>query len=160
MHLSTLALTVLTLGLTSTTTASLPPIAYRIPMSPNNARTNPNNPALTWHVSHFDIGCSQGGCVYNFAIQGFSSENTPGFNTTCNGTTEAGDYAPCRNKGVLAQIDPQVDANGNGASNWTVKAQHQWREGAYSEFYALGEKNVTEAQTRFTIPVKEVYGVA
>ncbi|KAL4943496.1 hypothetical protein BDV06DRAFT_221156 [Aspergillus oleicola] len=149
MHfsLSTFALTLLTL--TSTTTA-LPPTAYRIPM--RNAKTDPTNPALSWHVSDFDIGCSMGGCVYNFAIQGFASQNTPGFNTTCNGTTEHGDYVACRNKGVLAQVDPAQDG---GEGNWTVKAEHTWREGAYSAFYAFGEKNVTDEAIRFTIPVKE-----
>ncbi|KAL5051552.1 hypothetical protein BDW71DRAFT_55697 [Aspergillus fruticulosus] len=157
MHLSLSStfttLTLSLLSLTTTTTASLPQSAYRMP-----ARTaDPTNPALTWHVSQFDLGCSPGGCVYSFNILGHASENTPGFNTTCNGTSTQDDYAPCKDKGVLAHIEPAT------YPNWTVSVEHQWREGMFEEYYAFGERNVSVAgnSTRsFTIPVTSVYGVA
>ncbi|KAL3474394.1 hypothetical protein BJX99DRAFT_178248 [Aspergillus californicus] len=128
----------------------VPQSSYRVDL-----RTKPQNPALTWHVSDFDIGCSPGGCVYSFNVLGLASQNTPGFNTTCNGTTAESDYVACRNSGVfLSQVEPA------GYPNWTVKGQHRWREGAYSDYYALGSANVTQHAENFTIPVSEVYGAA
>ncbi|KAL4801493.1 hypothetical protein BDV18DRAFT_149050 [Aspergillus unguis] len=151
MHLSA-SLTTLAVSLLSltSTTGAIPPNAFRV----MDRTSDPTNPALTWHLSHFDIGCSPGGCAYRFNILGHASKNTPGFNTSCNGTTNQDDYAPCKDKGILAQIEPAT------YPNWTVQVQHQWREGMFSEFYALGERNVTGNSTTFTIPVQEVYGVA
>ncbi|RDW90435.1 uncharacterized protein DSM5745_02210 [Aspergillus mulundensis] len=157
MHLtSTLTtLSLALLSLASTTTAKIPQSAYRMPQRERTA--DPTNPALTWHVSHFALGCSPGGCVYSFNILGHASQNTPGFNTTCNGTSTQDDYAPCKDAGILAQIEPAT------YPNWTVSVEHQWREGMFEEFYAFGEKNVSVASNStgtFTIPVGSVYGVA
>ncbi|KAL2832959.1 hypothetical protein BDW59DRAFT_138971 [Aspergillus cavernicola] len=159
MHLrSILPIAVTLLTTASTTTASpalsskgaLPQSAHRVPL-----RADPTNPSLTWHVSAFDIGCSPGGCVYSFNIAGVASQNTPGFNTTCNGTSTEHNYVECKDTGVLSQVVPQ------GYPNWTVQAQHHWREGAYADYYAVGALNITQGTgEKFDIPVAEVYGVA
>lgn len=149
MHLSLAPLALSVLSLTSSA-AAMPRAAFRMP----ERTSNPTNPALLWHVSDFGVGCSPGGCVYGFNIYGVASDNTPGFNTTCNGTSNQDHYAPCQGKGILSQIEP------SSSRNWTVSVQHQWREGMFSEFYAMGEKNVTSNTTMFTIPVQNVYGVA
>ncbi|KAL4876062.1 hypothetical protein BJY04DRAFT_200521 [Aspergillus karnatakaensis] len=157
MHLSVSTLLPLALSLLAASPASASAAASNIPASARripDRTADPTNPALTWHVSGFDVGCSPGGCVYNFNIYGVASPNTPAFNTTCNGTSLEKDYVECKDPGVLSQLVPQQ------YPNWTIKAQHSWREGAWSEYYALGEKNVTSGTKVFTIPVTEVYGVA
>ncbi|CEL00742.1 hypothetical protein ASPCAL00338 [Aspergillus calidoustus] len=151
MHFSSPFSAFLTL-LSATTIATASP--FSLPKTAVRLAADPTNPALTWHVSNFDIGCSPSGCVYSFNIAGAASANTPGFNTTCNGTSVQDDYAACKDKAMLAQIEPAQ------YPNWTVKAQHQWRETEWSHYYAFGERNVTEATRSFTITVGEVYGVA
>ncbi|GAB1204862.1 hypothetical protein BDV32DRAFT_127922 [Aspergillus pseudonomiae] len=111
------------------------------------------SPALSWHVSNFNTGCSPGGCVYNFNITGVASQNTPGFQTHCSGTNVQDDYAFCDDKLVKAKVVSQL------YPVWTVHVQHAWFQGE-AEFYALGHANVTSTQKNFTIPVTEVYGVA
>ncbi|KAL5340715.1 hypothetical protein BJX70DRAFT_360188 [Aspergillus crustosus] len=150
MHLSLTTLLPLALFSSAAAASGIPAAARRIPYR----TADPTNPALTWHVSAFDVGCSPGGCIYNFDIYGVASSNTPAFNTTCNGTSLETDYVECKDPGVLSQLVPQQ------YPNWTIKAQHFWREGAFSEYYALGAKNVTSETSVFTIPVTEVYGVA
>ncbi|KAL2872705.1 uncharacterized protein BJX67DRAFT_340169 [Aspergillus lucknowensis] len=142
----------LTLLTTSSPASSTPTNA--MPKSAVRLATDPSNPALTWYVSSFETGCSPGGCVYSFNIAGVASANTPGFNTTCNGTSVEKDYVECKDKGVLSQLVPAQ------YPNWTVKAQHRWRKGEWEQYYAYGEKNVTAEAENFTIRVGEVYGVA
>ncbi|EAW14056.1 uncharacterized protein ACLA_070890 [Aspergillus clavatus NRRL 1] len=111
------------------------------------------NPALTWHVSDFSTGCSPGGCVYRFNILGIAAPNTPGFNTTCNGTDVQEDYAFCQDKHIKANVIPLP------YPLWKVDAIHAWfKSGA--EFYAEGSANVTSSMENFTIPVTRTYGVA
>ncbi|KNG80868.1 dual specificity phosphatase, catalytic domain protein [Aspergillus nomiae NRRL 13137] len=106
------------------------------------------SPALSWHVSNFNTGCSPGGCVYNFNITGVASQNTPGFQTHCSGTNVQDDYAFCDDKLVKAKVVSQL------YPVWTVHVQHAWFHGE-AEFYALGHANVTSTQKNFTIPVTE-----
>ena len=154
MHFSNIVPVALSLfASASASPFAVPPTAMRIPM--RNAAADPTNPALTWHASNFPLGCSPGGCAYNFNIQGLSSQNTPGFNATCNGTSTQEDYAPCNDKGVLAKINPTPKSE-----NWTLQVEHTWRKPGNAEFYAFGEQNVTSSTKQFKISVKDVYGVA
>ncbi|KKK22050.1 hypothetical protein AOCH_003464 [Aspergillus ochraceoroseus] len=123
----------------SATTASAFPI-----------RITADNPALTWHVSEFDVGCSPGGCVYTFNIYGIGTINTPAFNTTCTGTTVEQDYVKCKDPNVFAQVVPQL------YPTWQIKAKHHWRQGDDADFYALGQANITSGTAQFTIPVTEI----
>ncbi|KAL4918191.1 hypothetical protein BDW62DRAFT_201057 [Aspergillus aurantiobrunneus] len=138
MHFS---LVPLALSLLASSASALPSSPFRAPVR----IADPNNPALKWHVSGFDLGCSQGGCNYNFTISGSSSENTLPFNTYCNGTTVQTQYAACKDPGVLAHVEPAR------YPNWTVSAEHQWIDGT-STRYALGSVNVTAETKGFTIP--------
>ncbi|OJJ01510.1 hypothetical protein ASPVEDRAFT_52439 [Aspergillus versicolor CBS 583.65] len=154
MHFSNIVPVALSLfASASASVYAVPPTAMRIPM--RNAAADPTNPALTWHASNFTLGCSPGGCAYNFNIQGLSSQNTPGFNATCNGTSTQEDYAPCNDKGVLAKINPTPKSE-----NWTLHVEHTWRKPGNAAFYAFGEQNVTSSTKQFKISVKDVYGVA
>ncbi|KAI9368409.1 hypothetical protein BJX61DRAFT_546562 [Aspergillus egyptiacus] len=151
MHLPLLPLALILLSATTTLATTSSHKIAGIPASAHRVffRADPTNPALTWHVSDFDIGCSPGGCIYNFNILGIASENTPGFNTTCHGTTMDEDYVECKDKEVLSQVAPQ------GYTNYTVDVQHRWRKGQFAAFYAVGGVNVTSEQRNFKIPVEE-----
>ncbi|KAG2413285.1 hypothetical protein HFD88_002474 [Aspergillus terreus] len=137
--------------LTSLLAVALSTLAAAVPVTPG-ARAD--SPSLTWHVSNFDTGCSPGGCVYTFNIFGVASQNTPGFNTHCNGTTttsDGDDYALCDDKHVKAQVVAKP------YPVWNVKAQHSWfTNQGEAEFFALGQTNVTSSIKNFTIPVTEV----
>ncbi|KAL5363498.1 hypothetical protein BJX96DRAFT_167529 [Aspergillus floccosus] len=136
---------------TSLLAVALSTLAAAVPVTPG-ARAD--SPSLTWHVSNFDTGCSPGGCVYTFNIFGVASENTPGFNTHCNGTTTTSDgdeYTLCDDKHVKAQVVTKP------YPVWNVKAQHSWfTNQGQAEFFALGQTNVTSSMKNFTIPVTEV----
>ncbi|KAE8148439.1 hypothetical protein BDV25DRAFT_131216 [Aspergillus avenaceus] len=112
-----------------------------------------HSPALFWHVSDFNTGCSPGGCTYDFNITGIASKNTPGFKTHCSGTSVQDDLVFCDDKHVKAKVAPRL------YPAWTVQVQHAWLQGE-AEFYAGGTANVTSTMKNFTIPVTEVYGVA
>ncbi|GES57049.1 dual specificity phosphatase catalytic domain protein [Aspergillus terreus] len=137
--------------LTSLLAVALSTLAAAVPVTPG-ARAD--SPSLTWHVSNFDTGCSPGGCVYTFNISGVASQNTPGFNTHCNGTTTTSDgdeYTLCDDKHVKAQVVTKP------YPVWNVKAQHSWfTNQGQAEFFALGQTNVTSSIKNFTIPVTEV----
>lgn len=111
------------------------------------------SPALTWHVSDFTAGCSPGGCVYNFHIAGVATPNTPGFNTTCSGTTGKDEYQPCRDQQIRATVKPETPPQ------WNVDVQHGWTKDE-AEFWAVGNANTTAPAKSFKIPVSEQYGVA
>lgn len=108
------------------------------------------SPALTWHVSNFNVLSSSNN--YNFHIVGIATENTPGFNTTCTGTTGKKTYQPCADSPVRAIVTPE-------ASQYNVEVQHGWTK-AESEFWAVGSANTTAPAKQFTIKVDEQYGVA
>ncbi|GIJ88846.1 hypothetical protein Asppvi_007774 [Aspergillus pseudoviridinutans] len=111
------------------------------------------NPALTWHVSNFYTGCSPEACDYRFDIMGITTPNTPGFNTTCNGTDVETDYSFCRDKHIKAKVTALKPRG------WKVEVMHAWfKPGA--EFYAEGSANVTSTMRNFTIPVTDTYGAA
>lgn len=114
------------------------------------------SPALTWYVTDFTVPSSQGSAApqYNFHIAGIATKNTPGFNTTCTGTTGGGDeYAPCQDQHVRAIVAP------HGPKQWDVQVQHGWTKDQ-AEFWAVGDANVTAPARSFTIKVDEQYGVA
>ncbi|KAF9893756.1 hypothetical protein FE257_009926 [Aspergillus nanangensis] len=137
---------VLTVALSALTLTSANPIT---PMA------RAGNPSLIWHASNFETGCSPGGCTYHFNITGAASENTPGFSTSCSGTTTQEDYALCNDKHVKAQVIPEL------YPMWNVKVQHSWDANqGQAMFFALGQANITSSMKNFTIPVTEQYGVA
>lgn len=101
-----------------------------------------------WQVTGFDVGCSPGGCAYRFVISGHAYPNTPGFNTTCQGTDVAGDYQPCADKTVSANLIPR------SYPLWTLQVRHRWSVdnfGGFSEEY--GSANITSGMTNFTVPI-------
>ncbi|RAL17712.1 uncharacterized protein BO97DRAFT_334202 [Aspergillus homomorphus CBS 101889] len=124
--------------------------------SPISYPSRRDSAALTWHVSNFTTGCSPGGCVYNFNILGIATKNTPGFNTTCSGTTDSSDdLISCQDHLVKSRVKAEP------YPLWNVRVEHVWlRSGGEAEFFAFGETNVTSSTPRFTIPVTEEYGVA
>ncbi|PYH44253.1 uncharacterized protein BP01DRAFT_374834 [Aspergillus saccharolyticus JOP 1030-1] len=123
--------------------------------SPMNYPSRRDSAALTWHVSNFTTGCSPGGCVYNFNILGIATKYTPGFNTSCSGTTESSDdLVSCQNPLIKSRVKAEP------YPLWNVRVEHEWIETGDAEFYAFGETNVTSSTPRFTIPVTEEYGVA
>src|SRR5437762_8756599 len=67
------------------------------------------NPAGSWQVSGLSIGCSPGGCEYNFVITGEQTPNTPSFNTTCQGSDVANAYQACANTAVSANLISHVN---------------------------------------------------
>jgi hypothetical protein len=128
-------------------------ITFAGPAYYHHYRTVSPNPALTWHVSNFNTGCSPGGCVYRFDILGIATKNTPGFNTTCNGTDVETDYTFCRDIYVKSKVTAL------GSPMWKVEVLHAWfKPGA--EFYAEGSANVTSSMRNFTIPVTDTYGAS
>ncbi|PYH83006.1 hypothetical protein BO82DRAFT_401028 [Aspergillus uvarum CBS 121591] len=140
--------TLFSLALSTLSLTSASPISY--PSRRDSA-------ALTWHVSNFTTGCSPGGCVYNFNILGVATKNTPGFNTTCSGTTtdsSSDDLVSCQNPLIKSRVKAEP------YPLWNVRAEHEWILPGDAEFFAFGETNVTSSTPRFTIPVTEEYGVA
>ncbi|OJJ47097.1 hypothetical protein ASPZODRAFT_46486, partial [Penicilliopsis zonata CBS 506.65] len=109
--------------------------------------------ALIWQVTNFATGCSPEACIYTFNIFGAGTTNTPGFSTSCNGTDLQTDYTPCDNGSLQAILTPET------YPLWNIKVLHAWTKGE-AEYYDLGQVNITETVTNFTIPVTEEYGVA
>jgi hypothetical protein len=63
-----------------------------------------------WSVTNFEIGCSPGGCVYNFNISGPASADVgPAFATYCSGTDVQQKIVPCVNQNVQANLVPTQD---------------------------------------------------
>lgn len=108
------------------------------------------SPALTWQVTDFNVPSSSN--QYTFHISGIGTENTPGFNTTCTGTTGKDTYQPCADSQIRAIVAPEN-------SQWSVEAQHGWTKGE-GEFWAVGKANTTSPAKQFTINADEQYGVA
>lgn len=140
MHLATLLS--LPLAFISLTSARAIPLAR-----------SRNSPALTWHVSDFDTGCSPGGCTYKFHILGVETPNTPGFDTVCQGTDEQDGYKACDDKHVSAKLNPKT------YPEWNVQVKHAWAHGS-AEYSALGQANISVPIQQFKINVTEEYGVA
>lgn len=111
----------------------------------------------TWQASNFTLNCSPGGCIYSFNITGARSENTPGFNTLCEGQTP--NATLCLDKNITATVKPL------GNPLWNVWVQHEWHilePGMNSEetFWQSGSANVTEYTKNFRIKPDLFYGVA
>jgi hypothetical protein len=108
-----------------------------------------------WQVTGFETGCSPGGCTYTFVITGHASQNTPSFNTTCQGTDVAGDYQACHDKTINANLLPR------GSPIWGVQVRHRWSTDSYGGFSeAYGNANVTEGTSSFTVPITQVDGAS
>ncbi|KAJ9252405.1 hypothetical protein C8Q69DRAFT_161222 [Paecilomyces variotii] len=106
-----------------------------------------------WKVTKFEIGCSPGGCEYNFNVFGAGTRNTPGFNTTCEGSDVAGGYQACKDPNISANLVPET------YPRWNIQVQHEWTNDQ-GRFYAQGTKNITDEPTSFMIPVTQFEGVA
>lgn len=108
----------------------------------------------SWKVTGFETGCSPGGCIYKFNIFGAAAaQNAPAFNTTCHGNDVANKYQPCDDPSVSANLIPLR------SPIWGVQVKHEWTSET-GRFTALGDVNITEGTTSFSVPVTQQYGVA
>ncbi|KAL2218503.1 hypothetical protein M432DRAFT_590579 [Thermoascus aurantiacus ATCC 26904] len=134
------------------TTAALALLSSAALVSANPIHLRPRGPE-SWHVSGFQTGCSPGGCVYSFSIAGPATQSAPAFNTTCRGTDVAGDYQSCADPAVSANLIPRT------YPVWGVQVKHEWTRGS-GHYTALGNANITQGTTSFSVPVTQEYGVA
>jgi hypothetical protein len=110
-----------------------------------------------WNATGWSIGCSPGGCIYEFNITGAKTENTPAFSTHCEGITR--NVTVCDLKNITAVVKPV------GNPFWNVAVQHRWSipEPEYNtiqDYWQSGNTNVSETTVSFTIVPKSLYGVA
>lgn len=111
----------------------------------------------SWKATNFTLNCSPGGCVYAFNITGAKSENTPGFNTHCEGKTP--NATLCADKNITATVKPL------GNPIWNVNVEHEWhvlepRFNSEETFWQSGSANVTDTTKDFRIKPDLFYGVA
>lgn len=117
----------------------------------------PKNTPSSWRASNFTLDCSPGGCVYSFHITGAQSQNTPGFNTHCEGETP--NTAFCDDKNLTVTVKPMDNPV------WNVNVQHEWHimEPAMNSeetFWQSGSANVTDTTRHFLVRPTFFYGVA
>lgn len=102
-----------------------------------------------------DIGSSPGGVAWRFNVSSRGSDNSPAFNTRCEGTSY--NATACADSNVTAQLTPL----GNPDFNLTV--QHHWVKFVDSDrqdFWQSGTAKVNETTTSFKIIPDSFYGVA
>ncbi|KAJ5881523.1 uncharacterized protein N7529_000195 [Penicillium soppii] len=126
---------------------------------PSAAKVNTISPEVIWSVSNFTIGCSQGGCIFEYDIAGRANSETPPFSTHCSGAEKKRVY--CDDKNITTTVSPA------GNPLWTVDVTHRWNTWldptSLATWYQSGAKNVTVPDhnpIKFVMQPTEEYGVA
>ncbi|KAJ5565626.1 hypothetical protein N7535_007264 [Penicillium sp. DV-2018c] len=114
---------------------------------------------VIWGISNFTLGCSQGGCVFDYDIVGRENEATPKFRTHCSGTESQ--KVACDDKNITTIVSPA------GNPEWNVDVTHSWKtwlaDNSLATWYQHGSKNVTVPDNRpirFVMRPTQEYGVA
>ncbi|KAJ6100168.1 hypothetical protein N7467_001703 [Penicillium canescens] len=136
-------------------------LATALPATSNLANSNTITQEIAWNVSNFKLGCSSGGCYYDFNITGNGNNYTPKFSTHCKGAENKKVY--CDDKNITTTVVP------SGNPLWAVDVTHRWTTYLDAEhhdlatWYQEGAKNVTVVDHKpfnFTMKPTEEYGVA
>ncbi|KAJ5739534.1 hypothetical protein N7533_012318 [Penicillium manginii] len=115
----------------------------------------PQGAAPVFRSNNLDIGGSPGGVAWRFNVSSPGSENSPAFNTRCEGTSY--NATACADPNVVAQLVKL----GNPSFNLTV--QHHWTkyvDDDRQDFWQSGTTKVNETSTSFRIIPDSFYGVA
>lgn len=126
---------------------------------PYAAKVNTITNEIVWSVSEFTIGCSQGGCIFDFDISGSPNAKTPAFNTHCSGIEKQ--EVICEDKNITTTVSPA------GNPSWNVDVTHRWQTWLDPQYKATwfqkGAKNVSVPDTNpvsFDFKPTKEYGVA
>jgi hypothetical protein len=105
--------------------------------------------------NNLDIGSSPGGVAWRFNVTARRGDESPAFNTFCEGTSY--NATPCANPNIVAQLTPL------GNPNFNLTVQQHWVkyvDSARQDFWQEGTAKVNESSTSFNIVPDTFYGVA
>lgn len=126
---------------------------------PYAAKVNTITDEVVWSVSQFTIGCSQGGCIFDFDISGRPNAQTPPFNTHCAGSEKQ--VVICDDKNITTTVSPA------GNPVWNVDVTHRWSTqldaNTKAIWYQKGAKNATVPDNNpvsFDFKPTKEYGIA
>lgn len=111
----------------------------------------------TWLATNFTLGCSASACAWSFNVTGARTENTPGFNTHCQGIVP--NATLCADKSITAVVQ-QLHF-----PLWRVTVEHEWsveepQLNSEMTYWQSGSTNVTAHTKTFPIKPDSFYGVA
>ncbi|KAJ5973021.1 uncharacterized protein N7479_002939 [Penicillium vulpinum] len=119
---------------------------------------------IIWSVSNFTLGCSQGGCVFNYDIDGSQNTMTPKFHTHCDGIADK--KVLCDDENITTIVSP-AGYSTDGNPEWNVDITHTWRaslsDNSLATYFQHGAKNVAvpdHAPVQFVMKPTQEYGIA